>query len=182
MKLFALLLLGVVGCLEAPGPRATSCPDGAIFASEVMLVIERRCGSLDCHGSIARPMRVYSQTGLRYVDIVKDGTAQYNDPNAAEKSGTYPGFKKATTPAESQETLRSICGLEPERMTQVVLGQEADPERLLLLSKPLELERHKGGKVISKGSPDYNCILSWMQGKPPNKVDKAECQVARDNL
>src|SRR5207237_7950589 len=47
--------LGLAGCLQDPGVLVDSCPDVKTF-SAVSPLLEQRCGSLDCHGNIARPL------------------------------------------------------------------------------------------------------------------------------
>lgn len=186
------LSFSLVGCLGVPGPQSNSCPDEATFKNEVMPVIETRCGSLDCHGNIARPLRVYGQTGLRLIDLTDSTDSNKNQisdaleqlifgSDIAEKTKNYPGLDaKETTDKEKKQTRRSICGLQPEQMTPVLQG-ELDPDKLLLFSKPLLLERHKGGKVMAKGSRDYDCIKSWLLAQPP-EINKAACAAARKDL
>jgi hypothetical protein len=113
----------------------------------VSVVLERRCGTLDCHGQVGRPLRIYGQYGLRFVD----------------DAGNTPGMQ-ATTPTEHEANYQSVIGLQPEIMTEVVQGN-APPEDLLLLRKPLQLERHKGGAVLVEGDDGDTCILSWLAGQ-----------------
>ncbi len=188
------LLLAASSCLEVPAAGSGACPvdvdsDGTLALASftpVSLVLEQRCGSLDCHGNIARPLRIYGSRGLRYVPIYAfddkgnviqspDATA-YIDPTKAEADGAYPGAGgKATTDAEHEQTVRALCGLQPEKMRQVVF-ESADPDKLLLMSKPLNLERHNGAKVFERGSLDHACITSWLQSKLPNgAIDVASC-------
>jgi len=103
----------------------------------------------------------------------------YVDPVVAEANDLYPGGgSAATSPAEMALNVRSICGLQPEVMRQVVLDGVA-PEKLLLLSKPLHLERHKGWKVFERGSLDHRCIASWLQStQPSGEVDEDACKEA----
>ena len=91
------------------GIRVTTilAPDQNEFA-QVSPVFERRCGTLDCHGQVGRPLRIYSGLGLRL-------------PNDA---GDTPG-NGATTPDEITNNYRAVIGLEPEEMSRVVAG--ADP-------------------------------------------------------
>ena len=49
-------------------------------------------------------------------------------------------------------------------MSEVVQGN-APPEDLMLLRKPLLLERHKGGPVLISGDDGDTCILSWLAGQ-----------------
>jgi hypothetical protein len=113
----------------------------------VSTVLERRCGTLDCHGQVGRPLRIYGQYGLRFVD----------------DAGSVPGVQP-TTATEYEANYQSVIGLQPELMTEVVQGN-APPEDLMLLRKPLQLERHKGGAVFVDGDDGETCILSWLSGK-----------------
>lgn len=113
----------------------------------VSVVLERRCGTLDCHGQAGRPLRLYGQYGRRFID----------------DAGDQPGLQ-ATTETEHEANYQSVIGLQPELITEVVQGN-AQPDALLLLRKPLQLERHKGGAVIIAGDDADNCILSWLAGK-----------------
>jgi hypothetical protein len=180
-----VLLLGLGGgaasCLKDPGALVDVCADVKTFAT-VSPLLEQRCGSLDCHGNIARPLRVYGARGLRFVDVNTDDVKQLFDSNLARTNGTFPGSGgKATTDAERAQTWRAVCGLQPEMMTDVVTGT-GDPEKLLLLSKPLHLERHKGEKVFEKGSQDYDCIVSWLKSaQPGGAVDQTSCSDALKN-
>ncbi len=174
-----ILAFSLLGCVQDPGLQQEACPDLKAFSS-VSPVFEQRCGSLDCHGNIARPLRIYGSRGLRYVAISELG--EIADPSQAQKNGTFPGAGgKATTDAERSQSWHAICGLEPEKMTQVTLGA-ASPESLMLLTKPLKLERHKGDKVFEKGSPDYDCIVSWLTSSTAGgAVDTATCNESLKN-
>jgi hypothetical protein len=113
----------------------------------VSVVLERRCGTLDCHGQVGRPLRIYGQYGLRFVD----------------DAGDVPGVQ-ATSATEHEANYQSVIGLQPELMTEVVQGN-APPEDLMLLRKPLQLERHKGGAVFVDGDDGDTCLLSWLAGQ-----------------
>jgi hypothetical protein len=113
----------------------------------VSVVLERRCGTLDCHGQVGRPLRIYGQYGLRFVD----------------DAGDVPGVQP-TTATEHEANYEAVIGLQPELMTEVVQGN-APPEDLMLLRKPLQLERHKGGAVLVEGDDGDTCILSWLAGQ-----------------
>lgn len=123
----------------------------------VSRVLERRCGTLDCHGQVGRPMRIYGQLGLRFVD----------------DAGDYPGDGTATTETEYTANYQAVIGLQPEIMSRVVQFQ-LPPEALMLLRKPLQLERHKGGAVFVEGDDTYNCITSWLGGQ----TDYTSCGTA----
>lgn len=104
----------------------------------------RRCGSIDCHGSRFRNMRVYGYGGLR-VDA-------------------RPDFPLRVTPEEVKATYESVIGLEPEVMRDVVRSGGANPERLTLVRKGREEEEHKGLKLITKGDDADVCLTSWLKG------------------
>src|SRR5262245_21697830 len=83
-------------------PRADP---GKFRTAGVSTVFEKRCGSLDCHASLARNMRIYSSRGLRL-------------PNDA---GLVPGGGD-TTLDESTANYQSILALEPEATQKVLDG------------------------------------------------------------
>lgn len=158
----ALALLGAA-CASRPDdgsePRLTLGPlDPDGYAALVQPVMELKCGSLDCHGKLARGLRVYGMNGLRL-------------PN---DRGLVPG-QGATTPEEARATYDSIVGLQPEKTNALVLKQprtERDAYQLLVLTKATAIERHRGGIAIQKGEPAEQCIVSWLVGN----ADRTLCE------
>lgn len=155
-------LVGVVGagvlataCLSESelGNVEATCPSETDFAI-VSQVMERRCGTLDCHGDGSRTLRIYSRTGLR---IEGEGVS---------------GGKEPTSAKEMKANRDSACGVEPEDTTLVVSGEEK-PETLTIIRKPRLEEAHKGGRVWLVDSPGDVCISSWFKGA----VDKSACEV-----
>jgi hypothetical protein len=154
----ALVALGVAcssfdqnAVTEVTGPdfgqfATNTTVDGAAVVG-VEAVLERRCGSLDCHGQMGRSLRIFGHYGLRLI---------------AQDASNTPGVQ-TTTPTELVANYQSVLGVQPELMTAVVQGN-APPTSLLLLRKPLQLERHKGGPVFVQGDNAYNCIVSWLAG------------------
>ncbi len=112
----------------------------------VSRVLELRCGTLDCHGQVGRALRIYGEFGLRFVD----GDAENQPGNGA------------TTDTEYEANYQSVIGLQPEYTTLVYEGIDP-PEAMLLIRKPLQLERHKGGAVFVSGDDAYTCITSWLE-------------------
>jgi hypothetical protein len=135
---------------------STRAAPGSFRTAGVTTVFERRCGSLDCHGGVGRNMRIYSSRGLRL-------------PNEA---GLRPGVGE-TTLDEITANYHSILTLEPELVNAVVDG--ADPYTLLIVKKPLELEKHKGGPAIRKGDDAERCIVSWLKEDLLNPIDTLAC-------
>jgi len=162
--LAALVSSFAYGCGEdTSGTIAMRCPDAEVFASAVSPYLERRCGSLDCHGNRKRPLRFYSQFGHRH-------------PSEANVSGGNP-----TTDIELDANYNSVCGLEPEEMGEVIddFGQSA--EVLQLLAKPRGLIHHKGGQVVAEGDNADSCILGWLRNDPADTV-QGLCDAALDQI
>jgi hypothetical protein len=146
----------VVACASSPNPQDTT----TIFTSTnayvdfaggagnagVQGMLANKCGTLDCHGSIGRSLRIFSQFGLRLVD----------------DAGDVPGGAGATTEAEIFANYTSAISVQPELTSKVFAGY-AVPHSLLLLRKPLGLERHKGGQVLTNGDPGDICLSTWLQ-------------------
>jgi hypothetical protein len=135
---------------------ATRATPGSFRNAGVSTVFEKRCGSLDCHGGIGRNLRIYSSGGLRL-------------PNEA---GLKPGTGE-TTLDEITANYQSIMTLEPEVTNDVIDG--ADPYSLLIVKKPLELEKHKGGSAIRKGDDAERCIVSWLKEDALSPIDTGAC-------
>lgn len=162
-----LLLPASLSTLAAPGCSppdkgelertvSTRASPVSFRTNGVSTVIEKRCGSLDCHGSPARNLRVYSSAGLRL-------------PNDA---GIVPG-QGETTLDEITANYHSLMTLEPEQTNKVIEG--ADPYTLLIVKKPLEIEKHKGGPVIRRGDDAERCLVSWLKEDLLSPIDKDAC-------
>jgi hypothetical protein len=172
----AILATAQLGCEEIPSPYIIECGDLETFQPEVSNVLEKRCGTLDCHGTLARPLRIYGQGGLRLA--VQE---EIDDFGVARANGTVSGGK-GTTEDEYEANWRSVCGLEPETWQRIYAG-EAEPIELLVLSKPIGPDEedgttHKGGAVLIKGGVGFDCIRSWVEGE----VDVAACLEATEDL
>lgn len=169
--LFATLALAVstavvLACAPSPssaGPVDIDAPPQDQFIDRgVSAFMEARCGAIDCHGQVGRPLRIYSANGLR---------RDVGDGGGRDTS--------ATTRAERVDNWRSVVGLEPESLNESV-ARGGDPSDLMLMKKPLDIEfggvRHKGGPVLraSPSDPGWVCLLSWL-GK---NADQAACTEA----
>lgn len=150
--------LVVSGCSSPDGSAAVDPTAGDAGPSRdqfdfVAPVLSRRCGSIDCHGSIYRNMRVYGYGGLR------TGT-----------DATDPMTPMRDTAAEAQATYESVVGLEPELMRTVVQQGGAGVERLTFVRKGRGTEDHKGNKRLNADSD--LCVTSWLA----NHVDEDACR------
>jgi hypothetical protein len=131
-----------------------SAPGSRPFAL-VGVMLDRRCGTLDCHGSLDRNFRLYGQEGLRLEDPDLPGAG---DTTAAELDASY----------------HSLVGLEPEILTTVVREGGARPERLTLVRKARATEDHLGGKLFAIGDDQDVCLTSWLTGT----LDEEACKRA----
>ena len=120
-----------------------------------------RCGSLDCHGDVQRNFIIWSCDGLRLSPTAISGCDMGENTTAAEYEATY----------------RSLVGLEPETMSEVIGGGGADPDLLTFVRKARGEEAHKGGQLIDLttqvGVIQDDCITSWLRGTT-NATDCAD--------
>jgi hypothetical protein len=133
-------------------------PDKDQFINQgVNTFMEKRCGSLDCHGQIGRPLRIYSSNGLRK----NDGPKGVRDT-------------RATQPDEILANYYSVVGLEPEEISYGRATEGAFVD-FLLLKKPLGIDqggvRHKGGSVLRSTDSGFECLITWVSGA----TDQAKC-------
>jgi hypothetical protein len=158
VKRFALLaFIAVAGCVtaEAGDRHVEVVPDRTSFPA-VSDLLDRRCGTLDCHGITYRNLRLYGHEGLRL------------DPNSR------PSSQPNTTTAEYDANFASLVGLEPETMTAVVEAKGAEPERLTFIRKARGTEDHKGRALWAEGDTADKCVTSWLSGA----TDTASCESA----
>ena len=163
----AALATAATSCATEAQTTVSALPDSASFiTNDVSLFMERRCGSLDCHGQTGRPMRLYSVWGLR----LDEGTNGARDTNA-------------TTDKERMQNYSAVVGLEPERLQEIFntpAGVAPNFDDYQLLLKPLDIVggvvRHKGGPVLRQTTSDdgWVCLSGWVT----NNVDKIACDNA----
>lgn len=156
----ALASIGASSCAGEGELETFACPNHDVFVQSVSPYLERRCGTLDCHGQITRPMRIYGQLGLRH---------------AAEN--TFPGSSIATTTRELEENFAAVCNIDPEAMQEVVEDRGASADKLLIVNKARGLERHKGGKIVNEQDAGDRCITGWLRLSPAAQV-AADCNQA----
>jgi hypothetical protein len=153
---FLSFVATVSACVQNEPSDIRFFPDKEEFINGgVSAMMESRCGGLDCHGQVGRPLRIYGQRGLRLATPEKD--LRDNRP---------------TTPEERLENYQSVIGLEPEGLSDSVMtGGEYVDHQLLL--KPLDDSsglgvRHKGGAVLqaTPNDPGWQCLFGWVKGQP----------------
>ena len=144
--LLPLVALAPSGCSAAPDASATVSPGGpdrATFAP-VAKVLVQRCGSVDCHGSYYRNMRLFGFGSERL------------DPT------NLPDSPSDITAPEVDADYDAVVGVEPEIMRQVVAEKGQNPSRLTFVRKARGEEHHKGGQRIVPGDSADVCVLSWL--------------------
>lgn len=125
----------------------------------VSQALHSHCGSLDCHGDVARNMRLYGLNGLRLA------------PNEIPGMGVI-------TDAEHQANYRSVVALEPELLSAVFAEGSRNAERLTLIRKGRGDEHHKGGVAMVPGGAADRCVLTWLA----SRLDDQACTEAAEIL
>lgn len=153
--------IAVTACVQNEPSDIRFFPDKEVFINGgVSAMMESRCGGLDCHGQVGRPLRIYSKNGLRLATPQEDNALRDN---------------RDTTPEERLENYQSVIGLEPEGLSDTVMtgGQYVDHQ---LIKKPLDDSsglgvRHKGGQIFNPpDDPAWRCMLGWLQGEPDQQA------------
>lgn len=142
----------------------TGIPDGGgATMPGVSAYMERRCGTLDCHGGAEIPMRLYGQLGRRAPD-----------------EGNIPGGV-ATTLEELEANYGAVCSVEPEKTAAQAADFGQTAEELLVVRKARGVEGHKGGTVVKEGDAADQCIIGWLRGVSLDTLTPL-CQQAIDKL
>jgi hypothetical protein len=157
----------VIACASPPqrDERVTTIAPNDNGFKDVSVFLVHQCGSLDCHGSRFRSMRVYGSVGLRLAG---------NTPGDTSSSGREQ--LSQATPDEIRQSYLSVVGLEPEILSDVTRERGANPERLTLIRKARGAENHKGYNLAPPGSRGDTCLLSFLRGA----VDSQTCQDAAE--
>ena len=159
----ALAVWGATSCsIPTENVDVGALPTQNDFVSQkVSLMMEHRCGSLDCHGAEGRPLRLYGQYGLR-LQPNKDGSRNSSPTTKAEQAANY----------------QAVIGLQPEELSACFVSKGANFATLQLLKKPIDIQgqgiRHKGGPVLrpTLTDPGWQCLYGWVSGT----VDPTQCQ------
>lgn len=154
--------LALIGACVTPNTNEKVDPATALSGENffpVALVVNDRCGSLDCHGSKYRNMRLYGFGSERLSPSFSPGSPE-------------------TTQDEADQDYDSIVALEPDIMRAVIADRGNNPERLTFLRKARGHEAHKGGRPIQEGDAADVCIVSWLQ----SAVDGPTCKQAVPRL
>jgi len=135
--------LGAVACTHYDADPGEPLPVPARDTfSPVSAMMEARCGTLDCHGSPARNMRVYGVYGLR-----ADGNSVTGTPD--------------TTEADVDATYESVVSIDPEVLSAVYAHGD-DPSKWIVLANARGIRAHTGGTRITTGSAADECLVAWI--------------------
>lgn len=149
-------LLAVTACAPGAGD-APELPrlDSAVYARDVHPILEARCATLDCHGVMDRPLRLYAETGLRARDDLRD------QPIEA---------------AELEANVLAVEGLDPG-----VTPDQTLFARKPLAARDLGIA-HEGGVIWRADEAQRLCVLAWIEGTSdePDSIDA--CSVAADEV
>jgi hypothetical protein len=144
--------------LVAQRVDARVAPRGPEFRPVAQVLVDR-CGSLDCHGSKYRNMRLFGFGSFRVND-----THRPDSPD--------------TTQEETDRDYDAVVALEPDLFRQVIAEGGRGRDRLTFVRKGRGIEAHKGGARIASGDDADLCIGSWLDGA----VDAERCKSAVPRL
>jgi len=169
----SLLVAGAVACSVPPSDATITIEapsDTNANWQPVADYLIHRCGALDCHGTLQRNFIVFGCNGVQ----INPGDAMpglYPFCPALPPKGLLAGSAQleqfeaaeATVP-EYDATYRSLVGLEPVVMSEVVASGGQNPDQLTFVRKARGEEAHKGGALITPGDAQDQCITSWLAG------------------
>jgi hypothetical protein len=141
--------------IDAPSFGQFILDDGAMKLTSAADFFDHRCGSLDCHGNPQRNLQFWGCFGQR---LRVDGGPQLY-PGCASSGGVD------TTIEEYEASYRSLVGLEPAVMSEVVqAGPKGNPDLLTFVRKARGEEDHKGGTLVTPGDSQDLCMTAWLTG------------------
>jgi hypothetical protein len=149
MQLALTAALALPACAGPSEPaQRIEAGDAELYASYVQPYVEAGCATLDCHGDPGRPLRLYSELGLRKgAELRPKPLSDETDP-------------LALTDAELDDNRRALAG--------VALATESSQAHLALL-KPLATSAggiHHVGPTLwaSTTAPGYQCLRAYLAG------------------
>jgi hypothetical protein len=148
----AVAIAALAACSPGAGdPPELAALDPVAYARDVHPIFEARCATLDCHGQIDRPLRLYAQTGLRARDDLRDQPIEDSEltANQAAVAALDPGERPAD----------SLVARKP-------LDDDAGGVA------------HEGGALWRAGDAQHLCLLAWLEGRSDEPAAIDACQVA----
>lgn len=146
------LLLLFTACQGGPGVQTLGEADSAGYIAEVNPYVAVGCATLDCHGDPGRPLRLYSEIGLR-ASTNRDVPLTMSELDANIQSFVA---------VDSAPPLQHLAILKP--LAESAGGLD-----------------HVGGDVWSDvNDPGYRCVLAWLEGHVSD--EQAACEEARSGV
>ena len=146
-----VVAVGVAAC-AGPEPGSAAIPrtlDVRAYTRDVHPIVEARCATLDCHGSVERPLRMFAETGLRASDPLR-GQPITPDELAANVAAAT-AVDDASVPVDGS----------------------------VILLKPLGAMKHTGATVWpSLEDPEATCVRGWLAGTSDEPDVVAACATA----
>ena len=128
-------VLAAAACQDTGGTQPLVTADATSYAAYVQPVLEARCATLDCHGNVERPLRLYARTGLRAADALRD---------------------RPFAPDEITANVRALAAIDPGA---------APEASLVISKPLVGGEAHEGGDLwTSADEPQVVCVRSWLAG------------------
>jgi hypothetical protein len=151
MKPLVALAFVLAGCT---GPLTSTVVGGLdvdVYRANVHPFVRFSCASLDCHGAVGRPLRLYAEDGLR----------AHADLRGVPLSD-----------AEAAWNVAAFAGIDPSPRSIEAHGA---------LGKPVAGELwHGGGDVwASRDDAGYRCLRAWLARESPTSAVADACADAR---
>jgi len=160
---WVMVASSLVGCPPAQGVESLKDADVDIYAADVHAYVSIACGALNCHGNAGRPLRIYSELGLRIDPMLRQHPVDQMHPAVT------------ITQEELQDNVIAFSTVSP-----LSAGLQH-----FALQKPLAGGvDHVGGKIFeSTQAPGYLCLRAWLVPDESKKVDAAtSCAAALATL
>jgi hypothetical protein len=150
MRRLVLVALGLVACTGvSPGSEpAPPLLDQAAYVRDVHAILETRCATLDCHGNVDRPFRLYAETGLRATDALRD---------------------TPITGAELAADVAAASGLDDPAQVD---------DNLILLKALGKMKHSGQTVWSGTDEPQYLCVRGWLAGASDGPEVAAACAEA----
>lgn len=134
--LWAALL--AASCAPTNGEVSLPMPDAMVYETELHPYLEATCATLDCHGDRGRPLRLYSDTGLRLRTDLRD------TPMTPEEMAANAFALVAVDPTHAAE--QHLVVLKPLNRSEGGMSHEGDNLHMTL------------------ADPGYRCLLGYLDG------------------
>ena len=151
-RLTLALACAALACGPEVGSDPMSAPDVGRYDA-LHPYLEARCATLDCHGDAGRPLRLFSETGLRAPGVERDAELQ---------------------PQERMANAWALVGVDP--------GAEPESHLSVLkpLAEQAGGMHHVGEAVsASVEDPGYRCLLGWLR-EDGDAAWEGACAAARE--